>query len=444
MGKKRNISSTKLKQAVLVFFFLLFFAPMMQQQFKIVQERNLENVDNSISHPTFSFSRWFSGAFQKELEPTLDVNIGFRKTMVRLQNEINYRVFNISKAGSVIIGKHGYLFVENYVNATNGADFIGSRRIDIMIEKATVVQRELKKKNIDLVFSIAPGKGSYFSEYIPINYYKKTDTTNYNCFASAFAKSELHFLDLHHFFISNKTNIKHPVFSQIGVHWSDYAAFLAADTISKYISQLRDIKMPEIYISKIEHRDSIKRTDKDAAGLMNLFSSPQGYTLPYLTFFCKRDSASIRPQLLTVADSYFSTIVATSLVDSLFSDWDYWIYERRNASEKKGPFNFKNEIEKRDVILILATDASLSQFPFNFINEAYEVYAPKDKSYKLIKDKEFRFFVAGAFKSIQKNKVWKNDIKRAAKELRISYLDQCINVALWLYQEQELKNKKFI
>lgn len=440
MEEKQNISLTKLKHAVLVFFFLLFFTPMIQQHFPFVKEKPLIGVDNSLKTPNISFTDWLSGDFQKKLDEALYVNIGFRKTLVRIHSQVLYSIFNITKAGAVVIGKEGYLYDHSYIKAYTGGDFVGIENINIQIQKAIVVQAELKKKNIDLILAFAPGKGSYYSEFIPDQHLNMhvVDSSNYVCYTRACTDARLPFIDLREYFLSIKDTVVHPVFSQVGVHWSDYGAFLAIDTLSKYIAKIRNIKMNRTFVSSFQERDSIKRQDKDVLNLLNIFSDVSYFSLPYLKFHVLKDTSNIKPKLLAVSDSYFSTIVATGLVDSLYSDWNYWLYNVR-LSNKNQSFNFKNEIEKRDVILILATDATLCQFPYGFIDEAYEVYAPKNKLYFELKNREFRQFITEGFKNIEKDKKWKRQLNKSAKEKKGSTIDEYIGALLWLYNEQEVK-----
>lgn len=445
MAEKQNISSAKLKHAVLMFFFLLFFAPMIQQRFPFVKEKTLAGVDNKLKAPTISITDWLNGEFQKKLDEALNVNIGFRKTLVRIHNQVLYSVFNITKAGAVVIGKEGYLYDHSYIKGYTGGDFVGIENINIQIQKAIVVQAELKKKNIDLVLVFAPGKGSYYSEFIPDPHLNRpvVDSSNYVCYTRACTDARLPFIDLRKYFLSIKDTVGHPVFSQVGVHWSDYGAFLGIDTVSKYIAKIRNIQMNRAFVSSFQKRDSTKGQDKDVLNLLNIFSEVPYFPLSYLKFHLSRDSSYIKPKLLAVSDSYFSTIVATGLVDSLYSDWDYWLYNTR-LSNKNQSFNFKNEIEKRDVILILATDATLCQFPYGFIDEAYEVYAKKNKKYYALKEKEFRLFVFQTFDNIKKNKAWKKQLVKSAKERGVSEVEQFFDAAVWCYNEQEIKNKRFV
>ncbi len=446
MAATNNTSSSVLKYAVLVFFFLLLILPMIQQHFPFVEEKNLEGVDNKVETPAISLAYWLDGTFQRDIDPALSVNIGFRKTLVRSFNQMNYSVFNISKVGAAVVGKNGFIYIQSYVDAYTGADFKGSSYIDIQTEKARIVQQELKKKNIDLVFAFAPGKGSYYREFLPDVFLEraKPDSTNYVCYTKALRNKGLNVLDLRSYFQAMKDTASNVFFPIPGVHWSEYASVVAFDTISDYVSQLKKIRLPSFRVSKMEVRFPFKTVDYDAAAVMNIFSMIPHEELPYVNVSYSNVSTSARPRLLTIADSYFSLIEDTHIPDSLFSKSTYWLYERRPSSDPTKEFDFRREVEERDVIMVLGTDATLGLFPYHFIDEAYEMYAPKNKQYAELKDREFRLYVYAFFKNADRKKPWRKQLMQQAKQKKISYTEECINNAVWLYNEQEMQNKKFV
>lgn len=446
MSATGKIASNKLKYTVLVFFFLLLFAPLLQQLFKFVEEKDLEGVDNSLEYPVFSDSAWFSNAYQKDLEKALDVNVGLRRTFVRNHNQMNYSVFNISKVGAAVVGKDNNIYIQSYVDAYTGADFKGSVYIDIQTEKARVVQNELKKKNIDLVFAFAPGKGSFYREFLPDAYLAqaKPESTNYAVYTKTLRAKGMNVLDLRSYFQAMKDTARNRIFPIPGVHWSEYAAIMASDTISKYISHLRKIRMGKFWFSKFEVRPPFKVVDYDAAAVMNIHTMIPHDELPYIEVAYKWDTTVAKPSLLTIADSYFSLIEATKIPEHLYSKSSYWLYERRPSSDPNKEFDFKREVEERNVIMVLGTDATLGLFPYHFIDEAYEVYAPRDNNYVKLKARELVEFTQAFIKNTEKDKKWKRQLQRQAKKKKISFLNECIENAVWLYNEQEKANRKFV
>ena len=91
---------------------------------------------------------------------------------------------------------------------------------------------------------------------------------------------------------------------------------------------------------------------------------------------------------------------------------------------------------------MLATDPTLAGFPYSFLDNTFELYAPKDKLYLAIKEKEFRLYVTAVLKNIEKNKEWEKQLIKLAKENKRTAMDEYIRSAIWLYKEWDKKTKR--
>jgi len=449
MAHSTNI--VRVKHGVFAIFIVIITIPLFQFGLPFIKETNLNGVDPAPPLPEFSTATWFAGDYQKNYEPAFELNTGFHNTLVRVHNQLNYTVFGFSEVGDVVVGKGNYLFLNSYINAYNGKDFLGSEYIDIQTEKIKFVQTELKKKNIALFVAFAPGKGSFYSEYIPDKLKSdiKHDSTNTACYKKMFSEKEINFLDLNSYFLSIKKNEKHPLYSNTGVHWTEYGSYIAGKKIVSYIEKLRNINMTEIKLQSVEmlSLSGNHSSDYDAASLMNVFSSishPE-YAIPKLQFVS--DSTTAKPRFLCISDSYFAGIINTKIPQNVFTDYHNWLYNNGVLPEgylrKKyvSELDAKKEIEKQDVICLLATDASLAQFPFGFINKTYELYAKKDAAYYALKNREFHCSVTRTIQNINGNYSWKKALVENAKKKGISETDEFILNALWVYEQEQLKLK---
>lgn len=443
--------NSKTKQVIFFLFLFLLLLPLLQMVLPFMKEERLNGVDPAQPLPYITDTTWFCGEYQKNYETTFEQNIGFHNSLVRVQNQINYSLFNFSNAGDVVVGKDAYIFLTNYINAYTGGDFSGSSYINVETEKTKFVQDELKKRGVDFFVVFAPGKGSFYSEYIP-NYLKEnlnTDSTNYAYYKKRFAESGVNNLDLKSYFLSMKDTSKYSLYSNTGVHWTEYGSYIAGREIVAYIEKLRKIKLPRITVQSIETVSFSGKncTDYDAANLMNLFTtiSHPKVGIPKLIF--QSDSSTIKPHFLCISDSYFAGIINTDIPSSVFTDYHYWLYNdgaypetflRKKKHNKK---ELKNTLEKQDVVCLLSTDATLSQYSYGFIDEAYELFSPKNAAYYSLKQKEVFAFVLGVINKINKNKEWKSQLIANAKRKEISETDEFIQNALWLYNEEQLKLK---
>ncbi|CAN5362164.1 sugar O-acetyltransferase [soil metagenome] len=449
MNQKTDHSITK--RWILSIFLLLLILPLIQFTLPFTKETPLDGVDPAPKLPTFSAETWFNEEYQKIYQPLFEQNIGFHNSLVRLHNQINYTIFKYSDVSDVVVGKDNFVFLKPYINAVSGADFVGTEYISIQAEKIKVIQTELKKKNIDFFVILAPGKGSFYSEYIPSHYFRKTitDSTNYAGYKKMFAVNNVNCLDLRAHFSSIKSSEKYPLYSNTGVHWSRYCCYLAGKEIVKYTEELRNIKLPEIKLESVKMLSLTGKNsnDYDAASLMNVASTIAQPELAFPKLTYVSNDKTIKPRFLCIADSYFEGIAKTNIPQNVFTNYHYWLYNNREfpASYLKdkmvNTLDFKKEIEKHQVVCILATDASLSIFPFGFVDKAYEIYATKDHAYALLKNKEYHCFITKTMVNISNNKEWKLQLIESAKRKKISPIYEYIDAANWLYAEEQKKIK---
>jgi len=358
---------------------LLLFLPMLQQISGLVKEKPLSGAITAPLNPTFSGTKWFEGEYQAESENYLNDKFGFRNYFIRLNNQVAYNLYHTAKANGVIIGKENYLYERSYIDAYYGRDFLGKDSINSILSKVKFLQDALKKKNIDLVLVFNPGKVSYDLSHVPDELKGEKGITNYEYYASKAANLQLNVLDLRDYFISNKEKFPHPLFPKCGIHWSTYCEILAKDTLMKYIGGLRKIDVPEVVIDSISTHKGNRNRDADIKDGMNLVLGPDCGTLAYPNYHIISKN-KVKVKTLVVADSFFWGIYGNPDVAQLFENTQFWFYYHELYNPKWGvikypnEINLKSEIEQQDVIIIMATESTLTRFGWGFIDAAYTLY----------------------------------------------------------------------
>ncbi len=95
------------------------------------------------------------------------------------------------------------------------------------------------------------------------------------------------------------------------------------------------------------------------------------------------------------------------------------------------------ELSKADVIVVMATEANLSRFPYGFIDRAYETLTQnKMESGSLIswgqKEKEIQRIM----KSVDVNPEWKAKVVQKALDRKISYEEMLKLDAIWIWENK--------
>ncbi|MGZ4036512.1 MAG: hypothetical protein ACXVPQ_01715, partial [Bacteroidia bacterium] len=192
-----------------------------------------------------------------------------------------------------------------------------------------------------------------------------------------------------------------------------------------------------------------------------------------------------KPNTLVVGDSYWWCLVGDDLPIQFFSSDDYWFYNRdlivRNSktdNEVKN-LNYSASLYNRDVVILMATEATYYMFPYGFVDKGYELYC-KDNSKRyneivdgMVRNREWYHSVVNKaidhcifvdeqikkdaeyilsdelintkdaleknIESIRKNADWMADIKKKAKEKGITEDQQIKEDAQWLLDQENKK-----
>ena len=212
------------------YIILLFFAIVLIIQLQKPETDPKTKTDDSVK---FTLSSWFDHSYQSNREERLKKSSTLGSKSIPLKNQIDFDWFHKINVNEFVLGKDDYIFNIPYINAYLGRDFVGEDIITEQLRKTQVVADTLKRKGIDLVVVFAPGKGTYYSEYLPSKYLKyPRSTTNYEVYTQKIKDYNIHFVDFQSWFLEMKPHSKYPLFPQYGHHWSYYGEVLAAASTS--------------------------------------------------------------------------------------------------------------------------------------------------------------------------------------------------------------------
>ncbi len=126
----------RIKHSLFVLLMLMMILPFIQQTFDVPKIRSLKGAFVVPQKPKWFFHNFLESSYQDSLNTYLEHHIGYRPHLVRLNNQLQYSLFDtVNAQGGVIIGKEGYLFELNYIKAMYGLDYVGDERVASDIEK---------------------------------------------------------------------------------------------------------------------------------------------------------------------------------------------------------------------------------------------------------------------------------------------------------------------
>ncbi len=385
MPTDKKTSGVLVKNLMFALLMLMLIVPWMQGRLGLIKEKPLTGAFSASTAPDFTdFTRpdWLSGSFQETFNTNLENHIGFRNTLVRLNNQVDFSAFGQANAEGVIAGKDGELFEEDYLREATGLYYIGDEVWSRKAAQLKAVQDTLAALGKTLVVVLEPGKATYYPERRPRKYRNIPEKhSNYELMLESFGNQQVNVLDLDTYFRQMKTEQSYPLFLKGGTHWSYYGAALAADTTIAYLTRKSGMNLPDMKIEGIKHLDTIRHPDNDIGLAMNLiFPIRQEKPAYPIISFSKNDSK--RADVLIVGDSFYFNWLNSFIPSSAFGNFDFWYYNNNIthgndvASGKVADKNFKEEVLKRDIILIMITGRFHHAFAWNFDEQLYNLFFP--------------------------------------------------------------------
>jgi hypothetical protein len=395
----KNTSSKSSQNLRLLYqlFYLIIALPAIFTFLKKDNTPNLTGIVISKERPALTKENWFSGYYQKQTDDFNNDHWAWKEWMVRWNNQFYYTFFNEIRVNGFVAIKDNYVISKSYILSAYGDDFIGEEKIKEKCKKAKVVQDSLKKKGIDLVFLLIPGKGRWCDDKIPEKYKHPFINTNYDTYIKYIKHFGINYLDLQRWFLNDLKNKEtNLIFAKFAHHWTQYAECLAVDTIVKYLEKLRNKPFPHIVWDKIEISDTPRSRDADILKSMNLAINPpfnEKYAYPDYGF--EVDSNLQKQKVLVIGDSYWYGPVYMGVNKYLFGDGQFWYYYNKvipttipGQKVEVWQLNLKESIEQNDIIMLAYSDGNLSTFANTFIEEAYLLYTNPEEFQKFWQNKQ--------------------------------------------------------
>ncbi|GAL83221.1 hypothetical protein MYP_447 [Sporocytophaga myxococcoides] len=431
------------KEKFLVSLFIIFLTfPLLQHKFNIFPLESLKGAFREKHLPEFKTQDWFASSYQSSVEEYINDAIGFKPWFVKIKNQIEYSAFDKVNASNVIVGKNEVLFQDFYISALLGHDFLGEETIKTKVSKLKYVQDELAKNNVQFLFVIAPGKASFYPEYLPQQYEQsKKGTSNYDVIVREFNNYGVNYIDLKQFFLKQKSSSPYPLFPKCGIHWSGYGTTLAADTMFKTIERLCHKNLINFHCLPGEKTNiNLKYTDNDIGDAMNLLFPIASDTLYYPTVKFEKNDSTQKINGLFIGDSftqsfygfypYFQELLLPDSRYWSYNKYIYWPEEHANGQDV-GTFHLYNEIKNRDIVVIVSTEQNLSNFSFDFGDRAYDLL----NNPELIKLNPREYQILKVEANIKNSPEWLASVAKKALERNLPLDTMIRHDAIWILNE---------
>jgi alginate O-acetyltransferase complex protein AlgJ len=375
-----------------VLFVVVLLLPSFQRWTRLLPEYGLGGVEEQMPKPQWTATNWFNGTFQRQFEERLIRRIGFRGLLVRIDNQINYSLFNFPASGRgtrVIIGKDRWLFEQTYLDRYNSSKIAAEEDNRDRMQKLVRLQNVLRQRGKGFLVVLTPSKVELYSEYLPPDKVvpgRHLRASDYDKMAPLLDEYRIPWLDVPRFFRELKKQSDTPLFPKGGVHWNYYGAALVTTQIIDTLERQMGRNFAQMVCEGTRVDNQAFGTDNDLGDLLNILTwrwdqGPQVH--PILKPIA--DATALKPRLLFVGDSFIFTLTHLMQTNHLFSEATTFYYYKRRFDYPAGTtapidhdrLDLAAEIDRVDAVILEINEYWLPKIGFGFVEPALEALEKK-------------------------------------------------------------------
>ena len=421
------MKSNKLHTFLFALVIAALFLPLIQMVKPFVEVGPLFGSIVPTAKDSLTLEAWFDGTYQENRNKYINEQFGFRNTAVRLHNQIAFSLFRKAKANGVIIGKEDYLYEIKYINAYRGAEEINQSELDSNLFMLKAIQSKLKEKGVELIVIINPGKASFYPEFIPDEFPIVSNRSYYSEYQKGLQSQGIQHIDFGKWFREMKGKTPAPLFPKTGIHWSQYGATLAADSLVNYCMRLFGKDMNEFGWNKndLPLSTTMESVDDDIGLGMNLYSPidvlPMAYPRVGVNdkYGVSFGNKGIQPKVTVISDSYFFNLMQLPWAPDIFSELNFYFYNKQlhhlpgGATTNTDVLSQMQDIEKSNLLFVMATECNMDKLGWGFISNAYKYFVMGENI------DSFELRVQKFKKNILSDEAWMKAIGEKARQNKV-------------------------
>ena len=312
-------------------------AILLQSFTHIVKMNPLKGFDKEEQPPVeLSFKTYYDGSYQDYLTEHAKRNTGFREFFIRNYNQVAYSCFNKITNKNIVKGRDQELYLKMYLNEATGVTF---KQHFADVDEAKAEARKNVEETLRLIdtlhqhgkaflFVFAPTKPAVYPDKLP-SYYKNHlfDFSLEEYYIQLFKENHIPHIDFYHYFQDIRDTFPYPLYPRTGTHWSEATIPYVADSVLKKLAEITGYKLPSVHYIDDNLSTDYSVQDGELEASMNLLFPLNKPAIPRPVFELTDTVGTDKPNLLVVADSYFTQLRNSTFIEA-FDAWEFWVYNR--------------------------------------------------------------------------------------------------------------------
>lgn len=377
----------KTKKILFLICLVIMLMPFLQLCFDVISSAGLYGDYTNSPDIAFTWAKWWDGSYQRGKSDYLNDQGGFRRDLVRSNNQVDFSLFRKLHCNSVVLGKNNCLYQPDYINAFYGRDYIGHDSALHQFIKLKAIQDTFARMGKSLIIAWSPCKAFFYPDDYPDDLKgPHVAPTNYSTFLHLADSLHLNQIDFNAWILGLKKTSKELLYPKQGIHWSVYASLLAADSLTRYTEQLRHIQMPHMTWTIEKHTTKAEYTDDDVFRALNLIFPVTSETFTYPEVVFKDDATKTKPKVIYIGDSFCINWIHNNYMQFSNTNWEFWFYFHQviNQENRDSPdqwisvsnYDWVNKMKNADCIVMMYTSHNLHELGNGFIDKTYDYFYP--------------------------------------------------------------------
>jgi len=231
------MNASTIKRARLTLFVAILSAPLLGAVAGLENDPTTTMFEEH-QRPEWSWRPRKMLRFVRDYQRYYNSDFAFRESLIALHAQLKVRVFGVSSAKNVTIGKDGWLF---YAGEQIVADYqrlrpFTQQELVSWTQLLTRRQQWLAARGIEFVFYVAPNPQTLYPELMPASVWRANHPSRMDqLIAYLKAHSDVHVIDMRPPLLAAKTAER--VVYKTDSHWNQLGGFIAYQQLSAWLKQ---------------------------------------------------------------------------------------------------------------------------------------------------------------------------------------------------------------
>lgn len=425
-------------------------AILLQSFTHIVKMNPLKGFDKEEQPPVeLSFKTYYDGSYQDYLTEHAKRNTGFREFFIRNYNQVAYSCFNKITNKNIVKGRDQELYLKMYLNEATGVTFkqhfadVDEAKAEAQknVEETLRLIDTLHQHGKAFLFLFAPTKPAVYPDKLP-SYYKNHlfDFSLEEYYIQLFKENHIPHIDFYHYFQDIKDTFPYPLYPRTGTHWSEATIPYVADSVLKKLAEITGYKLPSVHYIDDNLSTDYSVQDGELEASMNLLFPLNKPAIPRPVFELTDTVGTDKPNLLVVADSYFTQLRNSTFIEA-FDTWEFWVYNRDVQSSNPQHqwkqldqlLDAEKVLDNADIVMAVFTAPMYYTYMFGFPQTAQNLFQNGEISEGAK--------LQAVIQMIKDNEDWMKAVEKQAEERGLTVEQNLRRNAIYVLEKKKQKGQ---